>query len=198
MVQQLLVGGGFLHLRAPGDHQGVDGRLDVGDGRGGELETAAGEHRPPGGGDDVGAVPRGRQEPRGAGEHLQGARDVEDLRLGERDDDDARAAHPGSVKRLRRGRDRQPRVLVARRRCPQAEVVKVAEVLRPTGAVPEGRTRWIVAGSLATGLLAGLALVAAPFVPAQEDAVTGALLCGFAVGWALVAALSARYTAPQR
>jgi pimeloyl-ACP methyl ester carboxylesterase len=77
--------------------------------------------------------------------------------------------------------------------------VKVAEVLRPTGAVPEGRTRWIVAGSLATGLLAGLVLVAAPFVPAQEDAVTGALLCGFAVGWALVAVLSARFTAaPQR
>jgi len=44
--------------------------------------------------------------------------------------------------------------------------VKVAEVLRPTGAVPEGRTGWIVAGSMATGLLAGLALVAAPFVPA--------------------------------
>ena len=68
--------------------------------------------------------------------------------------------------------------------------MKVAEVLRPTGAVPEGRTGWIVAGSLATGLLAGLALVAAPFVPAQEDAVTGALLCGFAVGWALLVVLS--------
>jgi pimeloyl-ACP methyl ester carboxylesterase len=77
--------------------------------------------------------------------------------------------------------------------------VKVAEVLRPTGAVPEGRTGWIVAGSLATGLLAGLLLVAAPFVPAQEDAVTGALLCGFAVGWALLAVLSAPFTAaPQR
>ena len=77
--------------------------------------------------------------------------------------------------------------------------MKVAEVLRPTGAVPEGRTGWIVAGSLATGLLAGLLLVAAPFVPAQESALTGALLCGFAVGWALLAVLSARFTAaPQR
>ena len=77
--------------------------------------------------------------------------------------------------------------------------MKVAELLRPTGAVPEGRAGWIVAGSLATGLLAGLALVAAPFVPAQEDAVTGALLCGFAVGWAMVAVLSARCTdQPQR
>jgi pimeloyl-ACP methyl ester carboxylesterase len=42
-------------------------------------------------------------------------------------------------------------------------------------------------------------LVAAPWIPAQEDAVTGALLCGFAVGWAMVAVLSARFTAaPQR
>jgi pimeloyl-ACP methyl ester carboxylesterase len=78
------------------------------------------------------------------------------------------------------------------------KVVKVAEHLRPTGAVPEGRTGWVVSGSLATGLLAGLALAAAPFVPAQEDAVTGALLCGFAVGWALLAVLSARCAAPQR
>jgi pimeloyl-ACP methyl ester carboxylesterase len=76
--------------------------------------------------------------------------------------------------------------------------VKVAEVRRPAGAAHEGRTGWILAGSLATGLLAGLLLVAAPFVPAQEDAVTGALLCGFAVGWAMVALLSARCTAPQR
>ena len=77
--------------------------------------------------------------------------------------------------------------------------MKVAEVLRPAGAVPEGRSGWIVAGSLATGLLAGLLLVAAPFIPAQEDAVTGALLCGFAVGWAMLAVLSARFTAaPQR
>jgi pimeloyl-ACP methyl ester carboxylesterase len=56
-----------------------------------------------------------------------------------------------------------------------------------------------VAGSLATGLLAALLLVAAPFIPAQEGAVTGALLCGFAVGWAMLAVLSARFTAaPQR
>ena len=56
-----------------------------------------------------------------------------------------------------------------------------------------------MAGSLASGLLAGLLLVAAPFIPAQEDAVTGALLCGFAVGWAMLAVLSARFTAaPQR
>jgi pimeloyl-ACP methyl ester carboxylesterase len=64
---------------------------------------------------------------------------------------------------------------------------------------PKGRIGWIVAGSLATGLLTGLLLVAAPFIPAQESAVTGALLCGFAVGWATLAVRSARLTAaPQR
>ncbi|HKO85809.1 MAG TPA: alpha/beta hydrolase [Actinomycetota bacterium] len=58
---------------------------------------------------------------------------------------------------------------------------------------------WIVAGSLATGLIAALLLVAAPFVPAQESAVTGAVLCGFALGWAMLAVLSVRFSdQPQR
>src|SRR5215210_6500877 len=35
----------------------------------------------------------------------------------------------------------------------------------------------IVAGSLATGLVAALLLAAAPFVPAQEGPVAGAVLC---------------------
>jgi hypothetical protein len=56
-----------------------------------------------------------------------------------------------------------------------------------------------VAGSLATGLVAAVLLVAVPFVPAEEAAVTGAVLCGFAVGWAMLAALSVRFTdQPQR
>src|SRR4051794_24251272 len=57
----------------------------------------------------------------------------------------------------------------------------------------------IVAASLATGLVAALLLVAAPFIPAQEDGVTGAVLIGFAAGWAMLVGLSARFTAaPQR
>ncbi len=47
---------------------------------------------------------------------------------------------------------------------------------------------------MATGLLAALLLVAAPFVPAQENAVTGAVLCGLALGWATLAALTTRST----
>jgi pimeloyl-ACP methyl ester carboxylesterase len=56
-----------------------------------------------------------------------------------------------------------------------------------------------VAGSLATGLVAALLLVAAPFIPAKESTLTGAVLCGFALGWAMLAVLSVRLTdQPQR
>ena len=64
---------------------------------------------------------------------------------------------------------------------------------------PRGHIGWIVAGSLATGLLAALLLVAAPFIPAEESAITGAVLCGFGLGWAMLAVLSVRFTdQPQR
>jgi len=57
----------------------------------------------------------------------------------------------------------------------------------------------VVAGSLATGLLAALLLAIAPFVRARESEMSGAVLCGFALGWALLAALSVRFTdQPQR
>jgi hypothetical protein len=56
-----------------------------------------------------------------------------------------------------------------------------------------------VAGSLATGLVAAVLLAAAPFIPAEERAVTGAVLCGFGLGWAMLAVLSVRFTdQPQR
>jgi pimeloyl-ACP methyl ester carboxylesterase len=52
---------------------------------------------------------------------------------------------------------------------------------------------------LATGLVAALLLVAAPFIPATESAMTGAVLCGFGLGWTMLAVLSVRYTdQPQR
>jgi pimeloyl-ACP methyl ester carboxylesterase len=64
---------------------------------------------------------------------------------------------------------------------------------------PRGHIGWIVAGSLATGLVAALLLAAAPFIPAEESAVRGAVLCGFALGWAMLAVLSVRFTdQPQR
>jgi len=62
-----------------------------------------------------------------------------------------------------------------------------------------GHIGWVVAGSLATGLVAALLLAAAPFIRAEESAVTGAVLCGFALGWAMLAVLSVRLTEqPQR
>jgi len=52
---------------------------------------------------------------------------------------------------------------------------------------------------LVTGLVVGLLLVAAPFIPAEESELTGALLCGFALGWAMLAVLSVRFSdQPQR
>jgi pimeloyl-ACP methyl ester carboxylesterase len=64
---------------------------------------------------------------------------------------------------------------------------------------PKGRIRLIVAASLAIGLLAALALVAAPFVPAKENVLPGVALLGFAFGWALLTVLSARSSdQPQR
>jgi hypothetical protein len=67
---------------------------------------------------------------------------------------------------------------------------------RPSHPDPgsRGRIGWIVAGSLATGLVAAVLLAAAPFIPAEERAVTGAVLCGFALGWAMLAVLSVRFT----
>jgi hypothetical protein len=64
---------------------------------------------------------------------------------------------------------------------------------------PRGRIGLIVAGSLAAGLVAALALVATPFIPAKEGVLIGVVLLGFAFGWALLAVLSVRLSdQPQR
>lgn len=67
---------------------------------------------------------------------------------------------------------------------------------RGTSSVPasSGRLGWIVALSLATGFVAALLFAALPFVPIAESAITGAALCGFALGWALMSLLSLRFT----
>ena len=71
----------------------------------------------------------------------------------------------------------------------------------PSGAdaAPRGHIAWVVVGSLATGLVVASVLVFAPFIAAEENDITGAVLCGFAVGWAMLAVLSVRFTdQPQR
>lgn len=63
----------------------------------------------------------------------------------------------------------------------------------------KGHLGRVVAGSLATGALATILLAGAPFIPATESGVTGAALLGLALGWAMVAVLSVRFTQqPQR
>ncbi len=82
-----------------------------------------------------------------------------------------------------------------------------AVLVRDPGEVGTGRASrlagrrpaLIVAGSLLAGLVAATALVLGPFAGAREAVITGALLLGFAVGWALLAVLSVRFTdRPQR
>lgn len=65
----------------------------------------------------------------------------------------------------------------------------------PTPIVPapeEQTSAKVVAGSLLAGLAAAVALVAGPFAGSGEATTTGAILLGFAIGWALLATLSIR------
>src|SRR5256886_14003773 len=64
-----------------------------------------------------------------------------------------------------------------------------------------GATEWrseggdvVVAGSLITGLFASIVLVIGPFGGAQEHVIMGTALLGWALGWALLAVLSIRWT----
>ena len=52
---------------------------------------------------------------------------------------------------------------------------------------------------MAAGLVAALLLAAAPVIVAREAEIGGAVLCGFALGWAMLVVLSVRFTdQPQR
>jgi pimeloyl-ACP methyl ester carboxylesterase len=78
---------------------------------------------------------------------------------------------------------------------------RTAPPMPPAGSPPRRRAPMalVVAGSAVAGFLSAVTLVAAPVVPATETALTGAVLCGFAIGWAALAGLSARFTTqPQR
>jgi pimeloyl-ACP methyl ester carboxylesterase len=68
----------------------------------------------------------------------------------------------------------------------------------PGPGAARARSGRLVAAALAAGSLAALLLAAAPFLPATESGVTGGLLLGFALGWALLAVLSGFTDQPQR
>ena len=72
---------------------------------------------------------------------------------------------------------------------------------QPGRAQPTAKSRigLIVALSMAAGLIAAVVLVAMPFIPARENVLTGVVLLAFALGWALLAVLSTRFSdQPQR
>src|SRR5256885_6429434 len=69
----------------------------------------------------------------------------------------------------------------------------------PARPIHKGRVGLIVTGSVFAGLVVALALVVGPFGGAQEHVIMGAALLGWALGWALLAVLSMRWSdQPQR
>jgi hypothetical protein len=56
----------------------------------------------------------------------------------------------------------------------------------------------VVLGSIASGLVAALALALLAFGGFQEPTITGVILLAFAAGWAVLAVLSVRTDQPQR
>src|SRR6266702_2421476 len=66
-------------------------------------------------------------------------------------------------------------------------------------SIRKGRVGVIVAGSMITGCVVALVLVIGPFGGAQEHVIMGTALLGWALGWALLAVLSTRWSdQPQR
>src|SRR6266705_1245747 len=73
------------------------------------------------------------------------------------------------------------------------------EVDHPDRSIRKGRVGLIVAGSLITGLVVAIVLVIGPFGGAEEHVIMGTALLGWALGWALLAVLSIRWShQPQR
>jgi pimeloyl-ACP methyl ester carboxylesterase len=68
------------------------------------------------------------------------------------------------------------------------------EIDAPDRPIRKGHVGLIVAGSMITGLVVALVLVIGPFGGAQEHVIMGTALLGWALGWALLAVLSIRWT----
>src|SRR2546428_4085457 len=69
----------------------------------------------------------------------------------------------------------------------------------PARPIHKGRVGLIVTGSMFAGLVVALALVVGPFGGTQEHVIMGTALLGWALGWALLAVLSMRWSdQPQR
>src|SRR5438876_8698305 len=74
--------------------------------------------------------------------------------------------------------------------------VETSDAARP---MRKGHIGLIVAGSLIAGLVVALVFVIGPFGGAEEHVIMGTALLGWALGWALLAVLSIRWSdQPQR
>jgi pimeloyl-ACP methyl ester carboxylesterase len=76
-----------------------------------------------------------------------------------------------------------------------------SDLPQPGGLQSTAKSRigLIVATSMAVGLVLAMVLVALPFIPATENVLTGVVLLAWALGWALLAVLSVRFSdQPQR
>src|SRR3954453_24034906 len=79
-----------------------------------------------------------------------------------------------------------------------SQVSESHQLRRPPGTA-NSRLGPIVALSIAAGLTLAGVLVAAPLLPAPENVLPGIVLLAFALGWALLAVLSVRFSdQPQR
>jgi pimeloyl-ACP methyl ester carboxylesterase len=81
--------------------------------------------------------------------------------------------------------------------------VDIHHTVQPDTAAPatpkSGPVARIIAGSLAVGVAAALVLTLVVFAGGTESVITGSVLIAFGLGWALIAALTSRYTnTPQR
>jgi pimeloyl-ACP methyl ester carboxylesterase len=73
------------------------------------------------------------------------------------------------------------------------------EIDAPERPMRKSHVGLIVAGSMITGFVVALVLVIGPFAGAQEHVIMGTALLGWALGWALLAVLTIRWTdQPQR
>ena len=69
----------------------------------------------------------------------------------------------------------------------------------PPRRTAQWRIGLVVAMSMAAGLIIAAVLVAIPLIPARENVLVGVVLLAFALGWALLAVLSTRFSdQPQR
>src|SRR5207253_179223 len=68
------------------------------------------------------------------------------------------------------------------------------ELDAPNRPIRKGHVGLIVAGSVITGFVVALVLVIGPFGGAQEHVIMGTALLGWALGWALLAVLSTRWS----